>query len=333
MWECDYAKEPVDYRLLFLRLLKKIWILPLAALLGAIVIGGGYYFGKMVIGNGRTYQAETMYYIDFAQDDSGSEYEYLNQYTWGQVIYNDSIMDRVEALLGGAMSREEIVASTVATIESDVRYLYTRCVTASPELSLKLAGAVETAVVEFAQTQKEFQSISVVNKAKEAPDNSNIRTCNATVLGGVIGLFAAILAWLIMAVTDTSVYLPSTLERRYHIPSLGAPSMKEFEENCKHFLGSEKKVFLVPGDDEYHPEEPLVKMDGTEFVMGENPVEHPEAIEEYKSAAVVLYVKAGAKNGKRVERTIDQLARCQVRVVAIMLANEDARLIRAYYRK
>ncbi len=41
MWETKYAREPIDYRLFFLMLLKKIWVFPLAAIIGALFVGGG----------------------------------------------------------------------------------------------------------------------------------------------------------------------------------------------------------------------------------------------------------------------------------------------------
>lgn len=331
MWECDYSREPLNYRLMILRLLQKIWVLPVAFLVGALVIGGGYYFGKMVVGNGRTYQAQTMYYIDFAEDGNGSEYQFLNQYTWGEVIHTDTIMEETRAYLGGAYSIDELKTMITATIESDVRYLYTRCVTKDPALSLQVSEALEQAVISFGVNQKEFQEIRVVEKATAAPDNSNIRTLNALLLGGVIGLFVALFAGICLEIVNTAIYLPTTLEKRYHIPSLGAPSMVEFEGNCNTMLDSTKPVVCMSGDQSFVLKESPKALAGVKLI--ENVIKSPKGIEDLKETQVVVYVKAGAQNGKQLERTLEQLARNDIEVVATMLVEENEWLVKAYYRK
>ena len=331
MWECDYAREPIDYRLFGLRLLKKIWILPLAALIGFVVIGGIYYMSKLCFGNGRTYQAETMYYIDFAVNPDGEEYTYLNQYTWGQVIKTDFFTDMVYEKLGGAVSKEDLEASVYAGVESDTRYLYTRYTSRDKELSLKVEKVYEEAVAAFGEAQKEFNEIRVVNAPLEAKDVSNIRLLTAAILGAVVGFVTAVILMLVRAVTDTSVYIPATLEKRYRVPALGAPSMAEYEENCKVMLGGCDKVYAVPGDDK-------TDISGLELYVNHikcaNPVADTSEISKLKDASnVVVAVKAGAHNGKRLERTLEELGRISAKVTAFALIGEDEKLIKSYYKK
>ena len=96
MWETEYAREPINYRLFFLKMLKKIWMLPLSALAGGLIIGGIYYVVNMVIGDGYIYRARTIYHIEYAQDGDGVEKEYYNYFTfkqWGHASSYDLCID------------------------------------------------------------------------------------------------------------------------------------------------------------------------------------------------------------------------------------------------
>ena len=330
MWECDYAREPVDYRLFWLKLIKKIWILPVAALVGAVVIGGIYYMSKLCFGNGRTYQAESMYYLDFVTDVDESGYTYLNKYTWGEVIKTDFFIDKLVALDNGAHEREYIESSLYAGIESDVRYLYTRCTSRDRNFALSTEKALEEIVVAFGEEQKEFREIRVIKAAADVKDVSNIRLLTAVILGAIVGLFASVIILLAKEITDTSVSIPATLEKRYHVATLGAPSMEEYEANCKSLLAGVSPLYLVPGDGE-------TDVTGVELYVNhtvcENPVKSPSAIDTLKGAEhVVVAVKADAHNGKRLERTLEELGRIGAHVDFFVLTGEDSKLIKKYYK-
>ena len=327
MWECKYARETVDYRLTFLRLLKKIWLLPVCALAGAVVIGGAYYMSKLCFGNGRTYQTETMFYIDYSMDVSEDENYYFNKQTWADVITTDFFTARLTQETG--LSKEELLASIYAGVETDVRYLYTRCTTKAPTKSELIDASLEKAVLAFAEEHKEISSARV--EKKNTTDVSNIRLATAAIVGACVGLFACVAVWLVSAITDTSVYLPATLERRYKIKALGAPSMAEFQANCKIMLEGKSDIKLVPSDDETNTDGLEL---GTEYTRIDNPITHPEAAAALKDAeTVLLAVKAGAHNGKRLERTMEELERIGAKIYAFVLLEEDKKLIEQYYRK
>lgn len=329
MWECKYARETVDYRLTFLRLLKKIWLLPVSALAGCVVIGSIYYMSKLCFGNGRTYQTETMYYIDYAASVSEDINYYFNQKTWGEIITTDFFTERELAGTDNAFTKEEILSSTYAGVESDVRYLYTRCTTTSPEKSKLLDSALQKAVLEFSQEHKEINSITV--EKNNTKDVSKIRILTAAILGACVGLFVCIVIWVTAAVTDTSVYLPSTLERRYKRRALGAPSMPEFAANCKLLLAEKPGVWVVPADGETSIEGLDLSVN---YMPCDNPIAKPETAGLLKDATcVIVVVKAGAHNGKRLERTLEELTRLGAIVSAFVLVDEDTKLIERYYRK
>lgn len=368
MWECELGREPLDYRLIWLRFLRRLWILPIAVLAGTMLVGGIYYFSKTVAKGGRTYQSESVFYIDFAENSRGEEYDYYNYYTWGEVIHTDFFLDYVYDEMKGEYSREELISYITATVDSDVRYLYVRCNTHFPELSVRLASVMETIVPQFAEIRDEIKTIEVAKRGSEAKDSSMLRLGNACFLGVCLGLTVAVLGILTVLILDTGVYLPSTIEKRYHVVCLGAPFLPEFAPNWQLYLKDASKVALIrvdkddssehlsssgndeatsAGDKEYmNLDKSLMKyLKQTESTAGassavmreviicQNPVEHSEELEKIRSCdRTILCLKAGCKNHEAFTRLLEQLGRQGIQVTAAILISADEKLISEYYR-
>lgn len=330
MFECEYSREPVDFRLLWLRFLKKIWILPVAALAGLLIVGSAYYMSRLCFGNARTYQTDTMYHVTFAEDSTGKKYDYINYYTWGELVKTDYFIDSIYEELSGSVTKEEIKEAVYANVESDGRFLYTHCTSRSPELSERLERALEKAILAYPDRMVELESISIERRDEKSWDSSNIRLGTACILGAVTGLFVALFAVVIYLINDTSVYVPATLEKRYHIPSLTCPSMEEYEANCRLMLKDFTSLNVVAIDSCKDLEGLNLYKDSTFF---ENPVVATENIEKLSEKDCVVAVRAGAHNGKCLERTLEELGRMNTKIAAFVLVGEDTRLIKAYYRK
>lgn len=327
MYECNYSREPVNFRLLGLRLLKKIWLVPVSLVAGIILVLGVYLFYKLAV-TGRTYQVENIYYIDFAEDSGGTQYTWVNQYTWSTLADMDVFIDGIYDELGGSVSRDDLCKYSDCTVESDGRYLYLRITTPNPELSKKISAAYEKTLFAFCEAHKEFNSI-VCEHSGEVKENSNLRIKEVGIIGAVAGLMVLLVIWLTLDVTDTSIYIPSTIEARYHIATLTAKCMPEFEENCKHMLMGKSKVALIMCDEGNES----VELPGINTVSFENPCVKVGAMSAVRECdGVVVCVKAGAHNGKQLERLIEQLCRQDVDIDAVMLIHEDEKLIRKYYR-
>ena len=338
MWECECGREPLDYRLIWLRFLRKLWILPVAVLIGTMLVGAVYYYSRTAARGGRTYQAESVFYIDFAGNTQG-KYDYYNYFTWGEVIHTDFFLDYVYEEMKGEYSREELASYITATVDSDVRYLYVRCNTHSPELSVKLASVMETIVPQFAEIRDEFETIEVAKRGDEAKDSSKIRLGNACFLGAGLGLTAAVLGILTLLILDTGVYLPSTVEKRYHVVCLGAPFLSEFAPNWQLYLKDALKVALVCVDEDAEDFSDELSHAGvgsmakTEVILCQNPVEHSEELEKIRNCdRTILCLRAGSKNHEAFTRLLEQLGRQGIPVTAAILVSADEKLISAYYR-
>lgn len=329
MWECKYSKEPVDYRYIWLRFKKKIWILPLAMLIGAIIVTAGHYLSRTVENGGRVYQTTSVFYLDFAEKGDGSEYEFINYYTWGELIHSDYFMDNLYSALNGKYSKEQLIKAVSATIESDVRYLYVRCTTTNPSESLEIAAALEPVVISFSNEQKEFDEIKLSDKGDTYIDSTKLRFKNAVVLGLVLGFVVSLVGVLLAITLDTGIYIPSTIERRYGLPTLGAECMSEFKINCDRFLKDAGGVSYVSVDgDKDHPDFGDISVMAVGDILSDS-----EALNSIKEgSALVLGLNAGAKNDKLFERNVEELARLGIKISAVVLCKADEKFIKAYYR-
>lgn len=90
-----YTDETLNLRSFYLRFLKKIWILPVAALIGAILAGGIYYLVTVTFGPERRYEAQARFYLTYSDDayirnaEGERVLDWYNGATWTNFIFND----------------------------------------------------------------------------------------------------------------------------------------------------------------------------------------------------------------------------------------------------
>ena len=343
MWECNFAGERMDYKLFWLRFVKKIWLILATAVLGALLIGGSYYLVNITFGEEPSYKVVSQLYLDYAEDGSGTPYEFINYFTWSEIVNTDEFIAILkEQVSGMSVSDEKLRAYTDATVESDVRYLYTTVTTETPDTSLQLARAMEEAVKIFVKGQKEFNSAKVVTMPLEATETyPDVRPVRAVVLGMVLGLFVGLVGVSVQLICDSSVFLPSTLEKRYQTKALGCVSFTESKNNIRYLIKGAKKLAVV-GLGEL---DKVGAMDAVKFIKGHLEddcdacvMEKSVISEDFDFDALrecdklVLLVRAGAKNGKLIERAVEQIRRQDLEIGGAFLFDEDKKLIKQYYR-
>ncbi|MCM1264449.1 MAG: hypothetical protein NC313_17190, partial [Butyrivibrio sp.] len=118
-----YANEGMDCKKLLLLFLKKIWVIVLAAALGAALGGCVYLLHRVALSSNREYQATSKLYLYFAYDETGEVYQAYNGYTWNDLMATDKILDITMSYLPDIYTREEVAAATKASILSDIRLL------------------------------------------------------------------------------------------------------------------------------------------------------------------------------------------------------------------
>ncbi len=344
MWECKYGKEPLDIRLLVLRFLQKSPLVLLTAFLGAFCVGGPYFLTKVTFGPAKEYEAVTDFYIDYAVQANGEEYTYFNQTTWTQLITDDVFTDKIlehmaEAGESAGITKPQLREYLYATMLSDTRIVTTTVTTNEPELTMKIEKALVLAMEAFGEEQKEIAGVRILQEPKEASlVAADVRTFRACMLGAVLFVFVTVFYLLIYFVLDEGIYIPATFERRYGVPMLGTIRSPEMNILVKRYFEEKPVLFIIDKKTDPRQVEAVLREKGIEAagVLGESELleeldrKASEGIGDKQSVKVMLVIKAGAHNGKRIEKALDICRKFDAEVTAGLLWEADERLISAY---
>jgi len=192
MWECSFANEPVDFKLLVLFFLRKIWIFAAAVLTGALLVGGGYFVKNVVLVPEKEYQTVGEVYVDYVWEDAyGISRSNLNEGEWKALVKTDIFVDYILEQLAGQgilLEKSFIRESVDAALVSDSRIVTTMVVTDSPELSAAIGSALQEALLFFGEDNSRIERIRVLTEPVESRIVvHDIRTLQAAVLGAVLG--------------------------------------------------------------------------------------------------------------------------------------------------
>lgn len=349
MWECSYANEPVDIKLLWLFFLRKIWILIAAALAGALLFGGGYFVKNVVLVPEKEYQTVGEVYVDYVWEDAyGISRSSLNEGEWKALVKTDVFVDAIlEQLAAQEISVEKqfVRESVDAALISDSRIVTTTVITDTPELSAAIGCALQEALLRFGDDNSRIERIRVLTEPVETRIVvHDIRTLQAAILGAVLGGLFFLVAMLLCFVLDDSIYIPASFERRYKIPMLGTMASGDLAANL-HYLLRDCGSAAVTAVEQDIPVEEIAGLLRQKFGetggREENELEvracgcvdtEPEKAEELRRAdSVVLVAASGRHDGKRIEKVLAFLRKQDVRVTCAFLWDADEKLIKRYY--
>lgn len=365
MRECAYGKEPLDFKLMCLLLIKRIWMFVVATAVGGLLVGGTYFVTEILLGEGVTYQATSTYYVEYGTDpQTGNEITYINGVTWDTTwIKSDEFIQNVRELVGGKaqeMTGMELTAERLkgylsAALPSDLRMPTTTVKTESTELTMLLIPAVEEAMVMFGANPeyREIDEIKVVISPEFAERTViDDRTVNAVILGAFLGLLFAAVTWCIRYFLDDSVYVPTTFEYRYDIPMLGTLESPYLRENFKHLFAGKEKIAVLGVNSDADIASVTKELDKTLWGNKASEAEHsnhmrtagwqltampgleqcPEALECIREQdGLLLCVEAGARDGKRIEELLQLFKKQEIAVTAALLTDADEVLQKVYY--
>ena len=354
-------KEGMDLRFFLLRLLNSIWIIFVAALLGAAICAGGYMLVKLINPTMREYSRETKYYIDFAEDSTGIGYGYYNDYTWNDFMKSDDILNYTMTILPEEISKETVESAVFADIISDVRLLTITVTTTDADTTDKIADATAKSLVHYPENIKEIDRIRVIRDEEVKEIIVGDLTKNFAVFGLIFGAVVSLFWLCLVYCMDSSVYLPKDIEKRFHIPVLGVfykngyekedieDNREEFLANAKYLLEGKKQIALLwLGDRRKHEVSQLadktLETESQGLVQRLKDVTDAEVIEDafnngkvpdygalrQADAIVAVFVYGGA-DGKRAERYLADLKKQDCEITAAVLCDADKKLYRQYF--
>ncbi len=357
----SYDNEIVNIRAFYLKLLRKIWIIPVALVAGAVLGGAIYYLANVVYGPARKYESTSTLYIDFAYDENkGTEVDYYNAFTWNILLATDDIADLVVYNLQNAgytdadISREEAIASLNADIPSDVRVMLLSAESTDPALCKALMDSANKALVSYGQSNKAFEQIKVLGVKDVKVQVKADRMKTAMILGAVLMVILAVLFLPMLEAMDDAVYVPEDAENRYRLPVLGVMTAKGKEEPAfcrnellsvfKSYAAEQKKVAVFSVDDKTgdatakEAAERLSEILGSmaekknvELVPLTIPASDSKTAEVLESVdGAILMMAHGKRNGAMTEHLISMLKKLNCPVDGIVITNADSGFIKRY---
>lgn len=346
-----YGKEPFDLKLTVLRMIARLPAIAAVTLAGCLLLGGGYYVKNVLLRGEDRYSATSRYRVEYAvAEEKDVSTVHINQTSWNTYLqtelFLDAVLKHMTELSGEEKStlpdHSQLAGMLEAVLASDLRVLATVVTTDSPDKSILIAQAVERAMTEeFAEEIREVVGIEVIDRGDSAvlviPD---VRPVRAFVLSAVLSCFFAILVLLLKELGDDSIWLPSSIWKRYGLKAAGTLGSGELAENLGYFFREAAgNVALCAVEEGIDSDEVLKALkekcpdmvgEGWQALPGS--VFSPGACEAMRQAkGILLAAGSGSCKGRKLEHALEYLEQQDCRVTAALLWGADEKLIRRYY--
>ncbi|WP_029231876.1 YveK family protein [Butyrivibrio sp. VCB2006] len=245
-----HREETLNLRCFYLRLLRKIWIVPVAAIVGACLCLGIYTLVTVTYGPARSYKADARLYVSFAYDENkGTLVDHYNAYTWQHMLMpTDDILNPIikeleaeqifvtendgpSATYGNAKSitKDELLASINADTPSDVRLMLLSAENADKELADAILRASVKSLENYGNTNKAFDSIKCLSIDEAKLVTYSDRSVAAVLFGAICAAVVAILIMLLIAAIDDAIFIQEDAQKRYGVNVLGIQCEKPIE--------------------------------------------------------------------------------------------------------
>lgn len=343
MWECSYAKEPFDGKLMLLQLIWHIWI-PLAAVIaGAAVFGSSYFIGRSIVTGGEHYAITTQYEVTYGTDpQTDNVYTYINDATWNSWVTTDLFIGMVQKHFeDSSFTKQQLASYLSASLATNLSMPSTTVTTPDLELTKRLNQAVQQAFMEFGEYKMEINKIVVVDTAVPELVEKAPRLPQAIILGGIAGGIFSLFLLFCKYCMEEAIWIPETFIYRFGIPMAGAiakteSTLQETEkENLLYLLRQKKKIAVTAVDEQVDIKAVtmfLSKLVEGTYIPVSSIEQNPKEVEKLRDAdGILLVIKAGKGNGRRVEHFLETLKIQDCKVTAALLWQADRNLLNAYY--
>lgn len=312
-----YADAGMDMKKLALCFIRKIWLVFLAAVVGAVLGGAIYTLSHIVPESEREYRAVAKIYLDFATDETGEVYQAYNGYTWNDLMATDPILNETMLNLSEDYAREEVVAATKAEILSDLRLLTITITTHNPDRCSTIMRAVEQSLVNLGNTAKEFRQINVIQTTEAELVVADTRTVQAVIVGLATAVILMLIGMMFYHVLDDRILVASDLKQVSEVPFIGYAGAGErlngeYENNLA-YLSEQTGTIEV-------------------LTVTQNDTITQERWEELCAAdGVVVAVDYGKVHAAFLGYVIEQLKTRGCRLTGTAIAGADEKFLRRYY--
>ena len=346
MYQSEILREPFDLKLFVYHCARRLHLICLGALLGFMLIGGGYYLVKVVLADQNTYKLVDKYYVEYAADpQTAYNYSYFAGYTWNDWLTSDECTEQIRDSLSFEMEKEDLVTAVLAELKSDLRIMYVTVHQDDAAKAEEIAEAYRAYLEKFAQNQRELDGIRLIDRSGPELDPGDVRVLNACVLGLVIGVF---FSWFFVGfkyLISDRIYLPETITTRYGIPAAGYISGVDLSDEKAvrpsddlivnlNYLFKDKKIGLTAVDPQLDLKAVEKILPEADYTLIPSPMQVAESTALLKNMeGRVLLINAGYDAHQAILALLHRTKLQDVTFDAAVLVNADERLINFYRGK
>ena len=217
-------------------LLRKIWILIIATIVGALLLGA---FTVLVVEKQYTTTAKLYVRINKEQNPNSSTNTTFARNivaTYLEMLKSSTILDPVAESLRDSydnVTSDDIKKWFSGESLNQTEVFEIRITTNDPQLSYDTMASLVELAPDIMQRYLDASGVEVI-EPPVYPEDYTWPVARNSVIGGLLGLLVSAAICILVAFLDTFVYTRDDLSDRFHLPVIGAiPSMKEHEELAK----------------------------------------------------------------------------------------------------
>lgn len=335
-------QQGVDSRALFAALIRKLPILLLTAVAGAVLGSGLHLIITLIETRDVTYVSETEYYVAFAE----GKYEakaYYNDFTWNDVLATDLILGRAMELLGEGYDRGQVKNMITADILSDVRYLTITVKGHEPQEVEAVKDAIGIALEEFGANMPDFDSIYPIEDAGIMQEQVSYFGWRAALLGAVIAAGTAMFVIAFRCCMGSVFYTKGELTRTLGLPAYGMTFQKEkkgdafvqkqdklLERNLKLLTEEYTAIILTDASGGKYAEAFLQKIKQCSDINAER-FQVSGMEQEFSGMAVLAVIPFGKTYREKITDELNDVRLHGGNIVGAVLAEADLTWMKIYY--
>ncbi len=238
----------IDLQDLIIELLRRLWIILLAAILGALI---GFFYTKMT--KVPTYQSTTKIYVVNKQENasvSSGDLQFSEQILqdYAELIKSRTVLESVIVDNDLNMTYGQLAGCVSVYIPEGTHIITIGVVNTDPYFASELANAVRDAAALHIKNVMNVQAINTVDEANipTSPIGPNIR--KNTMMGGLAGAAAAIAVLVLIYMLNDTVKTPEDVEHYLGLSVLGSVPLEEHEKKSRRHIRRHHSKTKSKGD-------------------------------------------------------------------------------------
>ena len=197
----EFADRGFDLRRFLMLAVRRLWIVILGAVTGALLFGVFSYVKQIIYAPEPIYRNDSLYHITFTQEEAK---DYYNDYTWNDVLDTDAIAGIASEFMKDT-DKNYIAASTTVPTMSDISLFHVYVDDPDPQKADDIQTALSLALSIFPQYISGMDSIEVMDRGSAQLLIWNTTIVRWTVAGAIIGVLASLFILAYVYIMDDTV--------------------------------------------------------------------------------------------------------------------------------